>query len=62
MLMRKITCPFCRHQIIARAHVNVLCPCGAKYYIYTKEFWDRKDGKIVENPEFELEVVDDGRR
>ena len=53
-LTRLIVCPFCKRQNVANAWVNVLCPCGAKFYIHNNEFWDRKDGRIVKNPPFEL--------
>lgn len=53
-IMRVIECPFCGHKNVARSWLNVLCPCGAKYYISDNTFWDRKYGKIVKNPPFEL--------
>jgi hypothetical protein len=53
-MFRVITCPFCLKQNVARAHLNVICSCGAKFYIFNNEFWDRKTGKIVKNPRFEL--------
>lgn len=49
MLMREIRCPFCKRLNVTRALLNVLCPCGAKYYIHNGEFWDRKDGTIVKD-------------
>lgn len=53
-IKRVIECPFCGHKNVVRPHINVLCPCGAKYYISDNTFWDRKYGKIVKNPPFEL--------
>ena len=52
-LMRIITCPFCGKEHVSSAYVNVICPCGAKYYIHNNEFWDRK-GTIVKNVESQL--------
>ena len=57
-LVRIIDCPFCSQQNVARAYINVLCRCGAKFYIHNNEFWDRKTGKIVKNPRFELVEID----
>lgn len=56
--VRVITCPFCLKQCVANRHINVICECGAKYYINTHEFWDRKNGKIVRNIPFELVEID----
>ena len=47
MKMRVINCPFCGTQNISRYHLNVLCSCGAKYYIHNGEWWDRKNGNVV---------------
>lgn len=52
--VRVISCPFCYKQHVANRHINVICGCGAKYYVNTNEFWDRKTGKIVKNPKFVL--------
>lgn len=57
-MVRIITCPFCGKENVARAHLNVICSCGAKFYISNNEFWDRKTGKIVKNPRFELVKID----
>ena len=54
MLMRKITCPFCDRRHVIAAHLNVLCSCGAKYYIHNGEFWDRKDGNVVKQVPYRL--------
>lgn len=55
MLMREIKCPFCDCTNIIAAHLNVLCPCGAKYYIHNNEFWERKiGGKIVKGVPFTI--------
>jgi hypothetical protein len=51
---RVITCPFCNRVNTANVCVNVICSCGAKFYIRTKEWWDRKDGRIVKNWPYEL--------
>ena len=45
--MRIIRCPFCNEQNIARWNINVLCSCGAKFYIHNYEWWDRKNGKVL---------------
>lgn len=53
MLMLEIKCPFCGRINVNRAHINILCPCGAKYYIHNNEFWERKPGgKIVKEVPF----------
>lgn len=41
------TCPFCGNVNVTRPHINVICPCGAKFYIHTQEWWDRKTGTVV---------------
>ena len=46
-MMRDVTCPFCGERNLARWHLNVLCTCGAKFYIHTYEWWDRKSGKRI---------------
>lgn len=37
-------CPFCGKWHIQSMHLNIICPCGAKYYIHTGEWLDRKGG------------------
>lgn len=55
MLMREIKCPFCGCLHIKPACINVLCSCGAKYYIHNGEFWERKpSGKIVKDAPFRI--------
>lgn len=39
--MRFTKCPYCGRWHPVRAWANILCPCGAKYYIHTREWWDR---------------------
>ena len=38
-------CPFCGTSHDVKPHLNIICPCGAKYYINTKEWWDRTTGE-----------------
>ena len=41
------TCPFCKMQHEQRMWLNIICPCGGKYY-FAQEFWlDRKTGERV---------------
>lgn len=55
MLMRQIKCPFCECVNVVSAHINVLCPCGAKYYIHNDEFWNRKEPyKIMKKVPFRI--------
>lgn len=44
---RIVKCPFCGTKHATRPWLNVLCPCGAKYYVRDREWWDRVTGKIV---------------
>ena len=54
MVMREIVCPFCGCKNVASKNVNVICTCGAKYYIHNGEFWNRKNGNIVKNAPYRL--------
>lgn len=56
-LIRVIICPFCKHQNYTLFHLNVLCSCGAKYYIHSGVFMNRNTGDIVRNLPFELKEV-----
>ena len=44
---RKSTCPFCGNEHVTAQWLNVLCECGAKFYVNTHEWMDRKTGKII---------------
>lgn len=44
-----VTCPFCKRYHFVSSHINIICPCGSKFYINTREWWDRKTGKVVKN-------------
>lgn len=47
-LTSRITiCPFYGNVQATRPWLNVLCPCGAKFYIHNREWWDRKTGKVI---------------
>lgn len=37
----KIKCPYCGRTHYVAPHLNVICPCGAKYYIHLREWWSR---------------------
>ena len=47
------TCPFCKRAHVTPIWLNVICSCGAKFYIHTNEWWDRKTGKIIKGGEEE---------
>lgn len=47
MKNRIVTCPFCKRYHMVPYYLNVICSCGAKYYINTREWLDRRTGKIV---------------
>ena len=49
---RLTVCPFCKKVHKTPFWLNVLCNCGAKYYINTNEWWDRKTGKIVKGTDW----------
>lgn len=36
------TCPFCGREHLQRMSINIICPCGAKYYFHKKQWIDRK--------------------
>ena len=44
---RESTCPFCGKEHVTAQWLNVICSCGAKFYINTHEWWDRKTGRII---------------
>lgn len=48
---RTTTCPFCGNVQTTRYWLNVLCPCGAKFYIHNREWWDRKTGAVKKEEE-----------
>lgn len=41
---RKV-CPFCGKKHYQRIFINIICPCGAKYYFRSREWLNRKDGE-----------------
>ena len=41
MESRLVRCPFCGRTHVLRPWLNLVCPCGAKYYIHNKEWWER---------------------
>lgn len=43
--MYRQTCPFCGKKHFQRMNINIICPCGAKYYFYNKEWLNRKTGE-----------------
>lgn len=45
--MKLVNCPFCWRSHLAYDHMNVLCPCGAKYYVATKEWRERRGLKRI---------------
>ena len=44
------TCPFCRGEHEAALWLNIICPCGAKYYYPQKTWLNRATGeRMVED-------------
>lgn len=48
--MQLLTCPFCKRKHFTRPHLNVLCHCGAKFYIHNGLWLNRKTGEEVKEP------------
>ena len=46
-------CPFCGTEHDVKPHLNIICLCGAKYYIHTKEWWNRATGEKVSQRVYE---------
>lgn len=44
---RESTCPFCGKEHVTAQWLNVICPCGAKFYVNTHEWLDRNTGRII---------------
>ena len=38
----KETCPFCGQTHFQRIRINIICPCGAKYYFHKREWLNRE--------------------
>lgn len=38
-------CPFCGKSHTQRIYINIICPCGAKYYFRTREWLNRRNGE-----------------
>ena len=47
IVYRESTCPFCGKKHITHTWLNVICPCGAKFYIHTHEWLNRKTGEKI---------------
>ena len=41
------TCPFCRREHEQALWLNIMCPCGAKYYYPQKTWLNRATGERV---------------
>lgn len=39
------TCPFCKREHEQHDWLNIICPCGAKYYFREKYWLDRNTGE-----------------
>lgn len=40
-------CPFCGAIHIWRPHLNIICQCGAKYYIHLNTWLNRNTGESM---------------
>lgn len=38
-------CPYCGKDHEQLMHINIICPCGAKYYFRENTWFDRKTGR-----------------
>ena len=41
------TCPFCSSTCEGGKYINLICKCGAKYYVQSDIWLDRKTGKEI---------------
>lgn len=41
-------CPFCKKYHRTPRYLNVICSCGAKFYVNNGQWLDRKTGKSVQ--------------
>ena len=39
------SCPFCGRKHHLRMYINIICPCGAKYYALQGYWLNRKTGE-----------------
>jgi len=46
-------CPFCGSKHDEKPHLNIICSCGAKYYIHTQEWWSRTTGEKMSQRVYE---------
>ena len=54
---RDSVCPFCGKRHITLMYINIICDCGAKFYVRTCEWLNRKTGAGLKATEIEVEYV-----
>lgn len=45
-----LTCPFCKRTHFTRPYLNVICSCGAKFYILSGMWLNRNTGEKAMEP------------
>lgn len=48
--MELLTCPFCKRKHFTRPYLNILCHCGAKFYMNDRTWLNRKTGEKIKEP------------